>query len=76
MLDWLLAYRWWIWGGGGLILLWLLTAIPQWRRVARGGQFTAERDFARWRYRYALMALVFLVPLVFGTLLVSLFNLA
>ena len=76
MLDWLMTYRWWILIGGGLPLLWLLNEMPRWRRIARGGQFTAERDFARWRYRYALVALVVLAPLVVGTALLSLLNLA
>jgi uncharacterized membrane protein len=72
MADWLMTYRWWILVGGGLLLFWLLGEVPSWRRVAQGGRFTAERDFARWRLRYAYLALGFLVPLVVATLVLTL----
>ncbi|HYN88851.1 MAG TPA: hypothetical protein VER55_09985 [Ardenticatenaceae bacterium] len=72
LVEWLLAYRWWIWGGGGLILTWLLVTLPQWRRVARTARFTVQRDYARWRFHYGIFALALLLPLVVGTLLLSL----
>lgn len=72
MADWLLTYRWWIILGGGGTLLWLLMAMPGWRRVSQAGRFTAERDYARWRLRYALMSVLLLLPLVVGTLVLTL----
>ena len=60
----LLEYRYLIWLLGGPIAYWLATNIPAWQRVARAGTWSAERDFAAWRVRNALMALVLLVPLL------------
>lgn len=66
--DLLLTYRWWILGGGGCALLWLLGEIPSYHRVSQTGHFTAERDFARWRLHSAIIGLAFLLLLLASTL--------
>lgn len=72
MLDLLFEYRYWIWLVAGALTLWLLTSIPSWRRVARRGSWNAERDYAGWRVRNAIFALLLLVPLLVATTAVAL----
>lgn len=71
MLEFLIAYRYPIWLIGGLVSYWLLTNIPTWSRVARAGTWGAERDYASWRVRNAIFALIVLIPLLALTTLLA-----
>ncbi|HEX8684657.1 MAG TPA: hypothetical protein VF707_20230 [Ardenticatenaceae bacterium] len=67
MLEFLSAYRYWIWSLGGALTFWLITSLPSWRQISRKGSWRAERDYARWRVRNAIFALILLVPLLVAT---------
>lgn len=67
MIGLLLDYRYLIWLVGGLLTYWLLVNIPSWQRVARSGTWGAERDYAAWRVKRALLALLVLIPLLLVT---------
>ena len=71
MLEMLFDYRYMIWVAGGFLTYWLATNIPSWQRVARAGTWNAERDYAAWRVRNALLALALLVPLLVLTTVVA-----
>lgn len=72
MLELLFEYRYLIWTLGGLLTYWLTASLPTWQRVARGGTWNAERDYATWRVRNALLALCVLVPVLVATTLTAL----
>ncbi len=63
----LVEYRFLIWTVGGTVTLWLLLHLPTWKRVAQGGSWNAERDYAAWRVRKAVLLLGVLVPLLIAT---------
>lgn len=67
MVEFLIDFRYPIWVLGTLLLYWLVRSIPEWQRVARGGTWNAERDYAAWRLRQGLMALGVLLPLLLIT---------
>ena len=67
MTDFLIQYRYLIWLIAGGLTYWLLYKIPGWKRDSRAGYWCAERDFAAWRLRNALLALGLLVPLLLTT---------
>jgi hypothetical protein len=69
MLELLFDYRYLIWIVGGGLTYWILASLPTWQRVARAGTWNAERDYAAWRIRNALIALLVLVPLLVATTL-------
>jgi hypothetical protein len=49
------------------LTFWLITSLPSWRQISRKGSWRAERDYARWRVRNAIFALILLVPLLVAT---------
>jgi hypothetical protein len=67
MLDILFEFRYIIWMTGGVMTYWLLSQLSTWQRIARGGQWNAERDYAMWRLHRALLALALLLPLLVAT---------
>lgn len=64
MMDFLYTYRLIIWLVGGVLTYYLITHLPGWKRDSRAGYWSAERDYAAWRFRNAILALVVLVPLL------------
>jgi hypothetical protein len=71
LIDFLTNYRYMIWLLGGFATCWLMINLPAWSRAARYGSWVAQRDYALWRMRRAIMALVLLVPLLIVTTVVS-----
>lgn len=67
MMEFLYQYRHLIWLVGGLITYYLVYHLPGWKRDSRAGYWSAERDFAAWRFRNAVLALAVLVPLLVVT---------
>ncbi|MBA3533689.1 MAG: hypothetical protein H0T73_17365 [Ardenticatenales bacterium] len=72
MMELLFDYRYPIWLVGGFVLYWLAASIPEWQRVARAGTWNAERDYATWRLRNALLIITVLLPLLLATTAVAL----
>lgn len=69
--DFLTNYRYMIWLVGGFAACWLMMQMPAWSRVARHGSWVAQRDYAAWRLKNAVIALVLLLPLLVVTTVVS-----
>ncbi len=67
MQELLFEYRYIIWLIGGLVTAWIVLQLPGWLRIARGGTWNAERDYASWRVRNSLLALALLLPLLLAT---------
>lgn len=71
LIEFLTTFRYMIWLAGGFAVCWLMMNLPGWSRVARYGSWVAQRDYAAWRVKNAVMALVLLLPLLIVTTVVS-----
>jgi hypothetical protein len=71
LIEFLTTFKYMIWLVGGFAACWLMMNLPAWSRVARHGSWVAQRDYAAWRVKNAVMALFLLLPLLVVTTVVS-----